>query len=41
MFTNEFSLLGSQGRTIKEMRIDHKEKKKTYKKRKIHEIKYE
>ena len=41
IFTNEHSLLGSRGKTIKEMRTDHKSKKTSYKKRKTFEINLE
>ena len=41
IFTNKFSLLGSKGRTIKEMRTDHKPKKIQYKKRKQYEVKFD
>ena len=34
IFTDELSILGSKGRTIKELRKDHREKKTTYNKRK-------
>ena len=34
LFTDELSLLGSKGRTIKELRKDHKAKKTSYNKRK-------
>ena len=36
---NDLSILGSKGRTIKELRKDHKAKKITYKKRKEYELK--
>ena len=40
IFTDNLSLLGNQGRVIKELRIDHKPKKHKYNGRKKFELKY-
>ena len=40
MFTDEFSLLGSKGNTVNCLRKDHNKMKKSYKKRKEYEVKY-
>ena len=39
IFTGKYYLLGNKGRTIKELRTDHKAKKKKYAKRKTFDIK--
>ena len=38
IFTNKHSLVGNQGRMIKEFRIKHKSKPKKYKKRKKYSV---
>ena len=40
MFEDEYSLIGRNGRTIKEMRVGHDTKPYKYKQRKIYNVKY-
>ena len=40
MFTEEFSLIGNKGNCIKNLRIGHESKPRSYKKRKQYKIEY-
>ena len=40
IFTSELSLLGNQGRVIKELRVGHKRKPHKYNGRKQHDLKF-